>query len=110
MTVYMVTRSEPDYDCGSAWTSVLNDKGYKTAEDAYNAMIADILKEMNLKSIDEIPDEDDYEACDAMREYGIDSWGVPKTFSEHVHKTCDAYLKTCDGEITYEIQTIEVDD
>ena len=75
-------------------------------------MIADMLKEMNLNSIDEVPDldGDDYDAIDSLREYGIEDWGIPKDENDSTHKTCDGYLQTCDGEITYEIQTLEIDD
>lgn len=110
MTVYLVNKSQPDYDCGSAWTDVVDNKGYKTCESAFNAMIADILKEMGLSSLDEVPDKNDYDACAKLRYNGINNWGIPKEYGDHINKTCDAYLKTCDSEITYDIQTLEIED
>lgn len=112
MTIYVVSKSQPDYDCGSAWTSILNNKGYKTKKSAYDAMIADMLKEMNLDSIDQVPDPNgkDYDAIDALREYGIEDWGVPLNENDRKHKTCMGYVQTCDGEITYDIQTMEIED
>lgn len=110
MTVFLVNKSQPDYDSGSAWTEVVGNMGYKTCESAFNAMIDDILKEMGLSSLDEVPDENDYDACDELRNNGIDGWGIPKEYGDHVHKTCDAYIRTCDGEITYDIQELEIED
>lgn len=111
MTVYLVTKSCPDYDCGSACTEILNDKGYKSRKLAYDKLVADMLKEMNLKSVNEVPDPDrkDYDAMDKLHEYGIEDWGIPTYESDSKHKTCDGFIQTCDGEITYDIQEIVVE-
>lgn len=112
MIAYVVTKSQPDYDCGSAWTSILNVKGYKTKKSAYDAMIADMLKEMNLDSIDQVPDPrgNDYDAMYNLHEYGIEAWGVPQNENDRKHKTCMGYVQTCDGEITYDIQELIMED
>ena len=78
MTIYLVSKSMPDYDCGSACTEVLENKGYKTRKTAYNAMISDMLKEMGLKSIDQVPNKSDYDSCRKLAEYGIEDWGIPE--------------------------------
>lgn len=112
MTVYIVSKSQPDYDCGSAWTSIVNNMGYKTKKSAYDAMIEDMLNEMGLSSIEQVPDKNgtDYDRIYKMHEYGIEDWGIPKDENDRKHKTCVGYVNTCDGEITYDIQTMKVED
>lgn len=109
MKVYLVSKSMPDYDCGSACTEIIGNKGYKTKKMAYDVMIADILKEMGLKSIDQVPNKSDYDGCRKLADYGIEDWGIPEDENDSTHKTCDGYLETCDGEITYDIQELVVE-
>ncbi len=91
---YIVLKSWSDYDCGAPCASIVNDTTYESWQDAYDAIVKDILNDYEVSSLDEI--EDGYELPDRNKPYSS------------THKCGTAWLSTCDGEVLYDIQTIKV--
>ena len=94
MSKYLVLKIWSDYDCGAPCAGIVNDRTYDTWQEAYDAIVKDILNDYDVSSLDEI--EDEYELPD-RNEAG-----------SRTHKCGTAWISGCDGEILYDIQTIEV--
>ncbi len=92
---YVVLKSWSDYDCGAPCASIVNDTTYESWQEAYDAIVKDILNDYEVSSLDEI--EDEYELPDKAE------------VGSRTHKCGTAWLDTCDGQVLYEIQTIKVD-
>lgn len=92
---YVVLKSWNDYDCGAPCAGIVNDVAYSSWQDAYDAIVNDILSDYNVSSLDEI--KDSYELPDKTKA------------NSSAHKCGTAWLDTCDGQVIYDIQTIKVD-
>ena len=89
---YSVIRAASDYDCGAPWTNLVGGKLYDSWNDAYDAMIADMCKVMEVGSIDELgKNGEDY--------------GVPdkSEVGRYTHKCATAWAHNDDGEILWDI-------
>ena len=91
---YLVLKSYNDYDCGAPCANIVNNAAYNTWQEAYDAIVKDILKSYEVSSLDEL--ECDYELPDRDKP------------GSGTHKCGTAWLSTCDGEVLYDIQTIKV--
>ena len=91
MKIYVAMKQGNDYDCDAPWTEVVAGKGYKTREEAFAAIEADIESELNGASPDDV-----FEDYGAPSKKGHGKYGV-------------VYFSDCDGTITYDIEEIEVD-
>lgn len=94
MSKYLVLKTWDDYDCGAPCAGIVNSTAYSSWQDAYDAIVKDILNDYGVSSLDEI--EDDYELPDRNEVGG------------RTHKCGTAWISGCDGEVLYDIQTIEV--
>ena len=92
---YLVLKSFNDYDCGAPCAEIVNNTVYSSWQDAYDAIVKDILNDYHVSSLDEI--EDDWELPDRDKEGGS------------THKCGTAWIDTCDGQVLYDIHAIKVD-
>ncbi len=92
---YLVLKSWNDYDCGAPCAEIVNDAAYSSWQEAYDAIVKDLLSYYEVSSLDEI--EDDYELPDRNKP------------GSGTHKCGTAWIDTCDGQVLYDIQTIKVD-
>ena len=92
---YIVLKSWNDYDCGAPSAGIVNNTVYSSWQEAYDAIVKDILKDYHVSSLDEI--EDDYELPDRDKP------------GSYTHRCGTAWISGCDGETLYNIQTIKVD-
>ena len=92
---YIVINTESDYDCGAPWIDIVGKKLYDTWEEAYDAMVADILETFKAESIEELE-----------REYDI---GIPKREDKDgsESKTATAYVNSDDGPVYWDIQKMK---
>lgn len=91
---YLVLKSYNDYDCGAPCANIVNNAAYNTWQEAYDAIVNDILKSYEVSSLDEL--ECDYELPDR------DNAG------SYAHKCGSAWINDDDGQVIYDIQMIKV--
>lgn len=91
---YVVLKSWSDYDCGAPCASIVNDTTYESWQDAYDAIVKDILNDYDASSLDEV--DVVYELPDRDKA------------NSYTHKCGNAWVNDGDGEILYNIQMIKV--
>ena len=90
---YIVVQLGNDYDCGSPYCVIVGGEVYPTWQDAYDAMVKDILKTYGVKSLDEIEYDHDVPSRDKVGRY--------------THKCGTAWVQDDDGEMIWDIRQIK---
>lgn len=89
---YVVFNTWSDYDCGSPCARLVDDKMYDTWQDAYDAMVKDILDAYEVSSVDDLEYEHDIPPRDKEGAY--------------THKCATAWVYDDDGESLWRIHKI----
>ena len=90
---YLVLKSFNDYDCGAPSASIVNNTAYDSWQEAYDAIVKDILETYEVSSLDEI--EYDYELPSRDKIGG------------YTHKCGTAWINDDDSQVIYDIQMIK---
>jgi len=93
---YIVLKSWNDYDCSAPCAEIVDDTTYGSWQEAYDAIVKDMLKTYDVSSLDEI-------------EYAYELPSRDK-IGDYTHKCGSAWIDDTDcGQMLYNIQTIKID-
>ena len=91
---YSVICAWSDYDCGAPCASLVGGKLYASWKEAYDAMIEDMKKTMEVNLLEELGEkESDYDVPDRNKP------------NDHTHKCGSAWVNTDDGEYIWNIES-----